>query len=64
MNKIEISLLTFVVTLISGNVALADQSGSNVANGPEPELVLGYIQPSDVGVSESGTAYGLSLIHI
>ena len=40
MNKIKISLLSFVVTLISGNAALADQSGSNVANGPKPELVL------------------------
>ena len=60
INKIKISVLSFVVTLISGNAALADQSGSNAANGPKPELVLGYIQPSDVGVSASGTAYGFS----
>ena len=60
MKKIKISLFTFVLTLISSNAALADQSGSNVANGPKPELVLGYIQPSNVGVTASGTAYGFS----
>ena len=47
MNKIKISFFTFVLALIYGNGALADQSGSNEANGPKPELVLGYIQPSE-----------------
>ena len=60
MNKIKFFLSTLILGLIFGNGALADQSGSNLGNGPKPELVLGFIQPSDVGVSESGTAYGFS----
>ena len=60
MNKIKILFFTLMSALIYGNGALADQYGSNLAEEPKPELVLGFIQPSDVGVSQTGTAYGFS----
>ena len=60
MNKIKICFSAFLLALIFSKGSLADQAGSNLAEGPKPELVLGFIQPSDVGVSESGTAYGFS----